>query len=106
MYRTIATFSAVLLSGNALALEDPTRPPQKAAKAQTVAKAARPSLQTILVGPDRRLAMIDDRVMAEGDRAGAIELLEVDDGAVVIRTGTGERLTLTLRSEKIFKEAK
>ncbi len=85
-------------------LEDPTRPPEKRAPVSAVAVAA-PRLTSILVGPDRRLAMINDRIMVEGERVGGIILEKVDADAVVVRTG-GRRMRLSLVSKNIVKEAK
>lgn len=84
-------------------LEDPTRPPmvQRAAvKPQRYV----PQLKSILVSETRRLALIDDRVMAEGDKFDGLALLRVDHDAVQLRIASGEHITLRLTSNKIRKE--
>ena len=88
----------------AYGIEDPTRPPSKAQPVTTVAVAA-PKLDSILHGPERRLAMINGRVMLEGQRIGGIVLEEVETNEVVIRTG-GKRMRLSLTGKNIIKEEK
>lgn len=92
------------VAGAARGLEDPTRPPEKRAPASAVSVAA-PRLTSILVGPDRRLAMINNRIMVEGERVGGVVLEKIDADAVVVRTG-GRRMRLSLVSKNIVKEAK
>lgn len=89
-----------------LALEDPTRPPVKPTAKATKVKRAMPQLRSILVSPLRRIAVIDDRVLAEGGRTAGYELVRIDSQAVVLRLGGGELITLSMASNKIQKESK
>ena len=97
----VAAFAA-----GAGALEDPTRPPVVEKRAAVAPQTALPQLKSILVSPERRVALIDDQILAVGDSAGAIQLLRVDTDSVVVRTSRGERITLTLQSKRIHKELK
>lgn len=105
MFRVVLTCLLLFAVQTAVAIEDPTRPvTQGRVLAATVR--ALPQLKTIIVSPNRRLAMIDDRVLAEGEYGGAIKLLRVETDAVVVRLGSGEEMRLTLASNKIHKEMK
>jgi len=88
------------------ALEDPTRPPAKPTAAHAKVQRAMPQLKSILVSPQRRIAVIDDRVLAEGERTAGYELVRIDSRAVVVRLGGGELITLSMASNKIQKESK
>ena len=103
MYRVAVTCLLLCAVQNAGAIEDPTRPfahrPVLAVPVRVV-----PKLRSIIVSPTRRLAVIDDQVLSEGEQAGEIKLLRVDTDAVVVSLGNGEQIRLTLGSNKIHKE--
>lgn len=86
------------------ALRDPTRPlaatlrntvAVPAAGERPSAPAVLPQLQLVLVSHDRRYAVIDDELLAEGDAIRGLALLKILDEAVVLKTPNGPR-TLTL----------
>lgn len=84
------------VSASALALQDPTRPTDasdwfgnKTAGAET-----KWSLQSILRGSDRRIAVINGTRVREGDRIGTARVMQIEDSRVLLKTGEG---TLTLR---------
>jgi len=67
------------------ALPDPTRPAvQRSATAQ--APAPRWHLESTLVSPERRLAVIDGRMVRAGDRLGDAQVLEIGPDQVTLRS--------------------
>jgi hypothetical protein len=84
------------------ALSDPTRPPQawldaqlKAAGAATAAEQeVAPHLQSLLIGPSRRYAIIDGQLLGVGDTFRDARVVAVRPTEVVLRS---ERGTQTLR---------
>lgn len=73
----------------AAGLADPTRPPQAlgAASASAAAAEALPlwELQGILVGDDRRVAVINGRALVEKGRLGKATVLRIDADQVLLR---------------------
>ena len=90
----------------AFALEDPTRPHVKQAVVRPGVQRAMPQLKSILMSPQRRIAVIDDRVLVEGEHTASFELVRIEPRAVVVRLGGGELITLSMASDKIQKESK
>ncbi len=96
---------ALLVCGPALGagkLRDPTRPlfvprPPGAAGA-TPAPVVLPVLQLVLMGADRRYAVIDGELLAEGDAIRGLTLKQILDDGVVLITPNGPR-TLPLSVE-------
>lgn len=84
------------VSGAALALQDPTRPTDAAAwfGNKTSGAQAEWSLQSILTGSDRRIAVINGTRVREGDRIGTARVVQIEDSRVLLKIGEG---TLTLR---------
>lgn len=75
-------------------LPDPTRPLGGVA-------AAGGGLQSILVSPQRRLAVIDGRTVGVGDRVGSAVVAEIQPYEVVLRRGNQEtRMRLVPRLDK------
>jgi hypothetical protein len=89
-------------------LRDPTRPlatPQRAGAAATPATPAAPKaapvlpvLQLVLMGAERRYAVIDGELLAEGDDIRGLTVQKILDDAVVLITPNGPR-TLPLSVE-------
>jgi len=69
---------------------DPTRPPAPASRG-----AERPagggSLESILIAPDRRIAVIDGQQVTVGARIPAGEIIRITESEVVVRGTEGER---------------
>jgi len=87
-------------------LRDPTRPlaatvrygaVATGASAQAAAPAVLPELQLVLVGGERRYAVIDGELLAEGQAIRGLTLLQINKDAVVLKTPNGPR-TLPLSS--------
>jgi MSHA biogenesis protein MshK len=90
------------LLGNALALTDPTRPTDPATYFGTgnAAHASGWTLQSILFGSDRRVAVINGTRVQEGDRIGSARVVRIRDSQVLLDTG-GRSLTLHLLPETV-----
>ena len=54
------------------------------------------TLGTILFSPDRRLAIIDDRIVGIGDEVRGARVIEITSGAVTLRDGQGRLRRLAL----------
>jgi MSHA biogenesis protein MshK len=85
--------------GSALAAEilpDPTRPAAEAGLAGDVAIApSGPVLQSVMIRPNRRTAVISGQLLAEGERFGDAKLVKVSEGEVIL-VGPEGRQTLKL----------
>jgi len=86
-------------------LEDPTRPLRKpAAPADAGPPAGRPTLNSVLVGPERRHAVIDGRRLSVGDSHGGVRVLEIHPNRVVVSTDSSPRLVLEIANARMHKE--
>ena len=85
-------------------LHDPTQPlatpaRKPAAEAQAASPPPRlPQLQMVLISEQRRLAMIDDELVAEGESVKGVRVLSIRKEAVIIATPKGPR-TLPLAAD-------
>jgi hypothetical protein len=76
-------------------LPDPTRPPsflfEAPGAAATAAEGAGSGyvLQSVLIGPGRRSAIISGRQMGVGDRMGDFTVVRIDDTEVLLRGAEG-----------------
>lgn len=102
---TAAVRGALLLAGlgaagqgMAEALRDPTRPPARleAGTADDGAAASGPVLQSVLLSPQRRLAIISGQTLKVGDKFGEARLVKIGENEVVLRNGT------SLQTLKLF----
>lgn len=82
-------------AARAQALSDPMRPPQISAAELPLASAQGPAsrLQSVLISPARRLAVIDGRVVALGGQVGGATVVAISETEVVLKKGD-ERETL------------
>lgn len=78
-------------------LPDPTRPPVEAGMEMPGAPAVTsgPVLQSVMIRPDRRTAVISGQLVAEGERFGNARLTRVSEGEVTL-VGPEGRKTLRL----------
>jgi MSHA biogenesis protein MshK len=91
----LPTLLLVLLLGlcaaaaGAESLADPTRPPRSGGggSARELAQEPLPhwDLQAIVLGEERRIAVINGRPLAEGSRLGAASLLRIERDRVLLR---------------------
>lgn len=89
MFRLICgSGSLMLLSyGNAEELRDPTRPPAFRAVAEGEIDTT-PQLQSILIGSDRRAAIISGQVLQVGSQIGDARVVRIEADRVVLRSGS------------------
>lgn len=75
------------LSGNCLAASfpDPTRPATFTPGAAP-APTGRPRLESVLIAPDRRIAVISGQRVQLGDRIGGAQVVSITESAVVLRS--------------------
>ena len=77
-------------------------PPQRAAgvspeRGPAPLKAALPSVNTILVSSDRRLAVLDGKIVTEGDPVGPRVLVRIEPDAVFLREPSGLEIRVPIR---------
>jgi hypothetical protein len=81
-------------------LRDPTRPPFFARASSTVKEASQPAadlvLQTVLVSPQRRNAVISGRLVHLGDSISGMRVVAIRESEVVLRS------ELELRTLQLF----
>jgi hypothetical protein len=56
-----------------------------------------PAVNSILVGPDRRLAVLDGSIVREGDVVGRRMVVRIESGAVVLREPSGHEVRVLIR---------
>jgi len=100
VYRKIILgFFALLLISSVEAIDDPTRPPSfnvgPAKSASTVNKGPRWVLRSTLVSPERRTAVINNRVVSLGDRVRGATVVEINSSRVRLQSG-GAEITLVI----------
>lgn len=75
-------------------LPDPTRPPAEAglAGAALAAAASGPVLQSVMIAPGRRTAVISGQLLTEGELFGEAKLIRIAEGEVVLSGPDGQRV--------------
>lgn len=107
MKRLILTAIAICAIDASIAqqLADPMRPPAGmhatstgAGTASALATAApvRPIVQTIIIGSDRRYAVIDGRAVAPGDQVSGMRVVRIAESSVTLRDAAGRNLEIDL----------
>lgn len=82
-------------------LADPTRPPQTGDSSAEVVSIARSRLQSVLISPGRKLAVIDGQTVRLGGRVGDATLVDISETQVVLqRHGESQTLKLHPAAEK------
>lgn len=98
---TISGFMLCLPSVHAQDLPDPTRPPAVMdARPEPTAgvQAGGPVLQSVLISPTRKAAIISGRTVALGEKFGDARVVKITETEVVLRNGK-EMQTLKLFPE-------
>src|SRR5438045_2887446 len=80
----------VAFAAHAAPFADPTQPPGTTALAAD-ATSDGPRLESILIAPDRRLAVINGDQVTVGSKIGAGAVVRITETEVVIRGGGGEQ---------------
>ena len=85
---SLALCLALLATGTALAqaMNDPTRPPSEHAGAGDVDTGG-PVLQSVMISPTQRSAIISGKVVKVGDQYGDATLIQVAENEVVLKSG-------------------
>jgi hypothetical protein len=84
------------LAGGPVWSNDPFLGPGESRRAAAVAVAAaqpsgaEPVVRTILYSPERRLAIVDNRIVRVGDAVSVGTIVDIARDAIVVRTATGE----------------
>lgn len=76
-------------------LPDPTRPPAEAGVETPGAVAVGPVLQSVMIRPGSRAAVISGQLLTEGERLGDAKLVKISEGEVIL-LGPEGRQTLKL----------
>lgn len=97
--RTLAglALASVCTMAVAESLRDPTRPVEATVSRRATGKPVsqhRLVLQTVVISPQRRTAVISGRVLSPGDRISGYTLTEIHEAEVVVK---GPKGTRTLR---------
>ena len=89
-----AALLLISLNGEAASFADPTRPATFTPGAAPT-PTGRPRLESVLIAPDRRVAIISGQRVQLGDRVGSAEVVSITESAVVLRSGqTSQTLPL------------
>lgn len=76
-------------------LRDPTRPPagimQSTGDGKTLTRSSGLSLQSILIAPDRRSAIIDGRLLEIGQNVSGYRVVSIEEGSVILKGSQGTR---------------
>src|SRR5258708_33534499 len=83
---------------------DPTRPPAASEAGVPPGSEAGPRVESILIAPDRRVAVINGETVTLGGRVADAEVVRIDESEVVVRGAEGER-TLRLLPDFTGREA-
>lgn len=78
---------------NAETLPDPTRPPAEAGYmgSAVAAVASGPVLQSVMIAPGRRTAVISGQLLMEGELFGEAKLVRIAEGEVVLSSPEGQQ---------------
>lgn len=88
-----ALLLALSATATAAELRDPTRPGwQPPRPTAATDKPTGNPLTAIIIGPQKRLALINGRYLAVGDRFGDAKLTQITFDYVVLRSASGERM--------------
>jgi MSHA biogenesis protein MshK len=92
--RAILALAVLTASISAAAedLPDPTRPPAGFGQFQADAVPSGPVLQSILISPSRRIAIISGKTVKAGDKFGDAQVLAINESEVVLKTGKNQQV--------------
>ncbi len=100
--RRVFAFSAgsllslcVAMSSAYAQLRDPTRPPEQVGQSGEAGAPSGPILQSVLLSPTRKIAVISGQTVKLGEKFGDATLVRITESEVVLRSGS-ELQTLRL----------
>lgn len=85
---------------------DPTQPPPRLSGSvgnHAASGGATPTLSSVLFGADRRLAVLDGKVMAEGEERFGLKVWKIERDRVVVSVDGQTPITLLLDRAAIHK---
>ncbi|MEW6687739.1 MAG: MSHA biogenesis protein MshK [Pseudomonadota bacterium] len=85
VWMAAAAATLAMASARAQALTDPTRPPQAIAPGDAPQEAGGTQLQSVLISPRRRLAIINGAMVSLGDTVGEAKVVKITETEVVLR---------------------
>lgn len=91
----LAAILAVAGTASAQGLADPTRPPAALAQPGSAAAAGGPVLQSVMLSPGRKVAMISGQMVPLGGRYGSARLVRLTDSEAELKDGS-ETIVLSL----------
>jgi MSHA biogenesis protein MshK len=113
VFRTYLVFVAsfgiglVPADGNADAARDPTQPSTYSAASPEVSQLTGvPTLSSVLIGAERRLAVVDGTVLSEGEERAGLKVWEIKPDRVVVSVAGQKPMTLMLDAGRIHKEVR
>ena len=98
-----AMLSACALTVCAQIMNDPTRPPAGAtanAPDGTIATAGTPVLQSVMISPTQRSAIINGELVKLGARYGDARVIRITENEVILRSPAGDGALLHLLHER------
>jgi MSHA biogenesis protein MshK len=69
---------------------DPTRPPRAVESSAAAGTPGGPRLESVLIGPDRRVAVISGQQVTLGSKFGGGEVVRITESEVLIRRAEGD----------------
>ena len=93
----IAT-SPVSALGDVTSLPDPTQPPQMSAAPATSSQVFKHKLSSIIFSAQRRVAVVNGKVVAEGEEIDGARVLKIGQAQVWLELADKEHRTLSLNS--------
>jgi ribosome maturation factor RimP len=99
---------AAYAAANVPGMKDPTRPLAAAASKVSAPGAERthPTLESVLIGAGRRVAVINGRRMSEGDVQQGVKVWEIRPDGVVVSVDGSPRMTLKIGNVRMHKESR
>ncbi len=107
MCKRVTLLVGALAAGVAFADEprDPTQPSGHVQSGPKVAASRKaPTLSSVLIGADRRLATVDGNLMSEGEEHSGVKVWEIKSDRVVVSVAGQKPVTLLLDTGRIHKE--
>ena len=106
VWSLLLLLTALAGGSDVVALNDPTQPPSRSSSTKSAGKATAPAarleLTSILVAPERRVAVINGRPLQVGDRIGDYRVLEIQFDEVLVKNAH-RLITLTLKNGVVKK---
>jgi MSHA biogenesis protein MshK len=82
-------FGLVATQAPAQTLSDPTRPPNAVDQADDGSGSRGPVLQSVVIGPDIKYAVIGGQTVKLGGEYAGARLVQITDSEVVLKSGEG-----------------